>query len=949
MEQAAVSTNGLNVVPGSVVSVRDATWVVTSATSTPSGTLIQVQGLSELVRDTEAAFYSDLDTIEIIDPRHATVVADHSPRYRQTRLYLETVLRATPVPAISDELTVSTRMLADPLDYQRRAVAKALDPSLIRPRILLADSVGLGKTLEIGMILAELAARGRGENILIVTPRHVLEQMQHEMWTRFALPFIRLDSVGLQRIRQTIPATRNPFTYFKRAIISIDTLKTPRYRAHLEKRRWDAVVIDESHNLTNTGTLNNELARLLAPRTDALILASATPHNGKEESFAELLRLLDPTVVSAQGEIDYTAAKKLVIRRHRYSPEVASEVGADWAERPEPHNRLIEASPTEDAIATELAETWLHNPQGSPGPSPLFGWTLAKAFLSSPAALAETIRERLRPSKNAGTTEVTALNRLLELTEAAMGQSSSKFKALIDHLKSIGVGPRQDTRVVVFAERLATLHHLQEDIQDALKLKPKHIGMLHGGLSDVEQQQIVEEFKRGTSDLKVLVTGDVASEGVNLHAQCHHLVHYDIPWSLIRIEQRNGRIDRYGQTEPPQITTLLLEPSHEQFSGDVRIFTRLVQKEHEAHRAFDDVGVLMGKYSAEAEEQTIRDALAEQQDLEVVVPDQPDLADDPIAALLAGTTITGSPFEAAPTAPAQETVAAQADLKPIEVAQEHGLYATDLDYLDEALAEAFGDPQRAVGWETDDRYNIATLEPPRDLQRRLRFLPRDYVRERKVHKQLRLATSKRAGQESLRIARSDEDTNWPAAHYLGPLHPALDWASDRAMAKMSRNEVPAVLGNVPAISYLMLGTITNKRGQILNRTFMSVTDGLVQPIQYLNEYFAHIGLTADAANPGPVATQRLQQQMAAAVDVATQHLAWVQHSLAADAEDRLESWIQRAQRWTSASDALVQRSTVQRRADRVREELELAEELRPSKELVRPLLAIMPHEEGAAS
>src|SRR5699024_11208449 len=137
---------------------------------------------------------------------------------------------------------------------------------------------------------------------------------------------------------------------------------------------------------------------------------------------------------------DYEAAKKLVIRRHRYSPEVASEVGADWAERPEPQNRLIKASPAEEAIATELAETWLHNPQGSPGTNRLFGWTLAKAFLSSPAALAETIRERLRPSKNASATEVTALKRLLELTEEAMGESSSKFEALVDHLKAIGVG-----------------------------------------------------------------------------------------------------------------------------------------------------------------------------------------------------------------------------------------------------------------------------------------------------------------------------------------------------------------------------------------------------------------------------------------------------------------------------------------------------------------------------
>ncbi|MDN5730299.1 MAG: DEAD/DEAH box helicase [Yaniella sp.] len=946
MEQTGESTNGLNVVPGSVVSVRDATWVVTSATATPSGTLVKVQGLSELVRDTEAAFYSDLDTIEVIDPREATVVADESPRYRQTRLYLETVLRTTPVPSISDELTVSTRILADPLQYQRRAVAKALDPSLIRPRILLADAVGLGKTLEIGMILAELVARGRGENILIVTPRHVLEQMQHEMWTRFALPFVRLDSVGLQRIRQTIPATRNPFTYFKRAIISIDTLKTPRYRAHLEKRRWDAVVIDESHNLTNTGTLNNELARVLAPRTDALILASATPHNGKEESFAELLRLLDPTVVSPQGEIDYEAAKKLVIRRHRYSPEVASEVGADWAERPEPQNRLIAASPAEDAIATELAETWLHNPHGSPGTNRLFGWTLAKAFLSSPAALAETIRERLRPSKNASATEVTALKRLLELTDEAMEKSSSKFEALVDHLKAIGVGPRNDTRVVVFAERLATLHHLQQDVQAALKLKPKHIGLLHGGLSDVEQLETVEEFKRGTSDLKVLITGDVASEGVNLHAQCHNLVHYDIPWSLIRIEQRNGRIDRYGQTKPPQITTLLLEPSNEKFSGDVRIFTRLVQKEHEAHRAFDDVGVLMGKYSAEAEERAVRDALVQQQDLETAVPDKPDLGNDPVAALLVGMSITDSLLSETRAEPAAEANAETDSLTPVVVATEPGLYATDLQYLDEALDEAFNDPQRAVDWDTDDRYHVATLAPPRDLQRRLRFLPRDYVRERKVLQQLRLATSKQAGEKSLRDARSDEDTNWPAAHYLGPLHPVLDWASDRALANMSRNEVPAVRGDVPAISYLMLGTITNKRGQILNRTFMGVTGGLVQPVQNLSEYFADIGLTADTANPGAVNTEPLQAEMAAAVDAAAQHLSWVRHSLSADAEDRLEAWIQRAQRWTSESDTLIQRTTVQQRAGRVREELDLAEELRPNQELVRPLLAVMPREEG---
>ena len=84
---------------------------------------------------------------------------------------------------------------------------------------------------------------------------------------------------------------------------------------------------------------------------------------------------------------------------------------------------------------------------------------------------------------------------------------------------------------------------------------------MHGGLPDDEQQRVVERSSRSDAPVRVLVTGDVASEGVNLHAQCHHLVHFDIPWSLIRIEQRNGRIDRYGQQHPPRITALLLDPA----------------------------------------------------------------------------------------------------------------------------------------------------------------------------------------------------------------------------------------------------------------------------------------------------------------------------------------------------------------------------------------------------
>ena len=281
--------------------VRDEEWLVTQLEPADDGTFVHVQGLTELVRDTEAIFSTALDKIEPLDPAQAEVVGDDSPGYRRSRLWLESTLRKTSVPLADPALTVATQGLADPLDYQLSAVRKALDPDKLRPRILLADAVGLGKTLEIGMILTELVRRGRGERILVVTPKHVLEQMQFELWTRFALPFVRLDSVGIQRIRQKLPANRNPFAFYKRIIVSIDTLKSDRYLAHLEKQHWDAVVIDESHNVTNSSAQNNRLARLLATRSDALILASATPHNGKAESFAELVRMLEPSAVTPEG------------------------------------------------------------------------------------------------------------------------------------------------------------------------------------------------------------------------------------------------------------------------------------------------------------------------------------------------------------------------------------------------------------------------------------------------------------------------------------------------------------------------------------------------------------------------------------------------------------------------------------------------------------------------
>jgi len=938
--------------PGAVVVVRDETWLVQRAERASDGWFVEVRGLSPLVRGTEATFSDAIETITVLDPAQAAVRVDDSPGYRTARLWLEATARKTPVPLGESALSVATAGLVDVLPYQVRAVRQALDPDNLRPRILLADAVGLGKTIEIGMILAELVRRGRGERMLVVTPRHVLEQMQFELWTRFALPFVRLDSLGIQRIRQLLPANRNPFAHFKRAIVSIDTLKSDRYHAHLEQQHWDVVVIDESHNVTNDATQNNRLARLLSSRTDALILASATPHNGKKESFAELIRMLEPSAVTPRGELIESEVRRLVIRRHRYSEDVAAVVGADWAERHEPSNVLVPANAAEDEIAAELERTWLHPPGGA---SPyagrrasLFPWTLAKAFLSSAAALRETVLERQR--KTADAREREALERLRALAERAQREGSSKLDALLAQLERIGIRRDGTARVVIFAERRATLEWLRDELMRRLRMRDEQVGMLHGGLSDVEQQEVVASFKQEASPLRVLVAGDIASEGVNLHHRCHELIHFDIPWSLIRIEQRNGRIDRYGQRHRPRITTLLLTPSTGRFSGDVRVLQRLVEKEHEAHRALGDSASLMGRYDVRAEEDAIREVLAGSAHLDDVVKSVDEVRrEDSVAGLLARL------FAAAPK---------EADIEPEPVARPAttGLYPDEGSFLKDALELAFATPGArpeagGVNLREHVRHGLIEFAPSPDLRQRLEVLPQTYLKEQRVRERLMVAVSRHHAARALDEARSGASTSpWPTAHYLAPLHPALDWAADRALAALGRNEIFAIAAppEHDELRLLVQGTLTNARGQVVTAATVVVhfpdpadlTFCTLHPHANLSEALATLGITGELVNTGALAgADGLDRFVARGVERVRSMLEQQFADVQEDVERRVERWIQRVRAWELEAEDLIQREQLRRRRAAVVDERGIAASMRPAHRGVRPLLLVVPARE----
>lgn len=350
--------------PGARLEIRDAEWRLKRVDySSDGGYLLTCEGLSELVQGKEALFLSKLEeSIRVLDPKDTELVEDSSSNYGASLLYIESVLRKT---APSDErIHVGQRAAIDQLPYQLDPTLQALRQP--RQRILIADAVGLGKTLEAGILVSELIARGRGKRILVLAVKSMLTQFQQEFWNRFTIPLVRLDSVGLQRVRNRIPANHNPFLYFDRSIISIDTLKQDiEYRHHLERAYWDIIIIDEAHNVAERGTHSqrSRLAKLLATRSDTLIMLSATPHDGRAESFASLVNMLDPTAIANPKDYaqqDYRD-KGLVIRR--FKKDVRDQLQGSFPER---QIQVVKtpATSVEEAAYQRLMEVSFHNLDG---------------------------------------------------------------------------------------------------------------------------------------------------------------------------------------------------------------------------------------------------------------------------------------------------------------------------------------------------------------------------------------------------------------------------------------------------------------------------------------------------------------------------------------------------------------------------------------------------------
>ncbi len=815
--------------PGSVVEVRSAIWKVLGLAKLKGGdSEVHCRGMSGLVREKEARFVWRLEkNARVLDPAAVSLVPDTSPGLMDTKLFLEAAFRHT-ATTTRQPLTFGQAAIHN-LKFQHLPVERALSQD--RVRLLIADDVGLGKTLEAGMITSELALRGRADRILVVTTRSMLTQFQKEFWTRFSIPLSRLDSAAIRRMRNKIPAHYNVFDQFDRSIVSIDTLKRDaQIRAAIDASYWDLIIIDEAHNAArrkNTAGTNSqraELAKLLSRRTDSLLLLTATPHDGSHESFASLIEMLDPTRVPDPSKLKREDIEDLVVRRFRSSPEVLEDLGEIV-----PPRKLIRRdfplSPEEEAAYQSIADLHLDidedNKRGRA--IDLFRTTLAKAIFSSPVACLETLNNRIRGIER-GTSRGTEkdqerLQALADQVEKIGVDEFSKYQELLEALKAAKwTGSKKRDRLVIFSERIATVSWLAERMREDLGLAEDQIARIDGGSveADIKTQKVIEDFGQANSSIRVLIASDMASEGLNLHFQCHRLIHFDLPWSLLRFQQRNGRIDRYGQDRAPQITYFVGESTHPKVR-QMWVLDKLVERDEKAQDGVGDPAVFLGQGDADGEEVVVAEAVATGVGEDAFAQEMDERASQAKALVDTFDAIFGDYANEVnePATSGSTTVG-----KPPRLFEDTFSYTAN-------MMERLGRPEEQV-FDTApsvvEAQRIIKFQVPDDMKARDgfgyasagavdgRYMPEEAVdRSGKVELTDQADTITRAIDEAKMRERS-----WPDVQYLWDGHPILQWFADRSNTFFPQHSAPiaSLKGRLDdgELAFVMHGAAPNSLG-----------------------------------------------------------------------------------------------------------------------------------------
>lgn len=642
---------------GQVVEVRGSTWAVSD---------VQVQGLPRSPADEVTAELSHVVHLQSLDEdrlgEQLSVVWELEVGHTVTPaqglpdvIYADAFDDPTTLAGFVDAMRWGAVTSADPNRYQApfwsgvNVEAYQLEPlrralSAPRANLLLADDVGLGKTIEAGLVIQELFLRHRARTAVIVCPPSLALKWQDEMREKFGLEFTIVNSELIAQVRRTHGLHANPFQLFPRVIVSMAWLPQVRAQRLLRDvysqannpktgRRYafDILVVDEAHHVAPSSpsaiasgrgyavdTQRTVAVRQLAENCEHRLFLSATPHNGHPESFTALMEMIDPRRFARGANLDSTALKDVTVRR------LKTDLAGKGFKKRKVNPLDVTPSDTEqqmfsllDDIVTKSAKQNGTKPGGD-----IVTMLLKKRFLSSPFAFGMTMSHylaskagrglsedeyddifgegqsdeeeglweqdeagRLRESKGSDPLVAAESGQLQSLMEWGLGYESradSRLERLIDFLDA---DCRPDgknwsnERVVVFTEYAHTVDWLQR-VLNQRGYTDDRLAVIQGSTPTEDREYIRSQFTADPAQepVRVLLATDAAGEGIDLQTYCHRLVNFDIPFNPSRLEQRIGRIDRYGQTQEPQVFHFVPVVDSSTYAADLNFMERIARK-----------------------------------------------------------------------------------------------------------------------------------------------------------------------------------------------------------------------------------------------------------------------------------------------------------------------------------------------------------------------------------
>jgi len=532
----------VEVKPGALVQVRGQKWVVSDIDAAAAATLVSLQSVED------GRYGETLEVIWEVEPGREVLPSGSLPDViaagfdppERLAAFLDAVRWSAVTSADVKTLQAPFRSGVAIEDYQLEPVARAVDAP--RVNLLLADDVGLGKTIEAGLVAQELLLRQRARRVMVVCPAGLTAKWRDEMVEKFGLDFTVIDSQRCAEVRRELGSSANPFRVHPLAIVSLPWLRGPKAQRLLDEvlpadgpsypRTFDLLILDEAHHVAPSApkqvyavdSQQTKLVRRLAPHFTHRLFLSATPHNGYQASFTALLEILDDQRFARGVEPDRAAVRQTVVRRLKR--DIVNPDGSPrFVAR---HARAVPVSYPQDERDVHGMQDW-------------------------------ALTHEARPDAKA--------RELLGFLTAVCKPDGKRWT---------------NERVVVFTEYRDTQLWLT-GLMRQQGLGADGVMELHGGMDTDDREQVRLAFQKDPTEhpVRILVATDAASEGIDLQRHCHRLVNYDIPFNPNKLEQRIGRIDRYGQTDVPEILHFVgtgWEGAVDSYEADLEFLSRVATK-----------------------------------------------------------------------------------------------------------------------------------------------------------------------------------------------------------------------------------------------------------------------------------------------------------------------------------------------------------------------------------